>query len=218
MRGLLIKDYHLTIRNKQLFLVLAAIGMLMIITGNNPSFLVSYISLVSAMMVLTTITYDEFDKSMAFLLTMPVNRQQYVREKYIFGVLCTFTGWLVSTIVAVTYQFFSRTDTSWNELILPVLIFLYLALMMLLLMIPVQLKFGGDNGKVVIMAFVIAVLVISTVVTKVCAHFQINPLQILQSIMLSNKLFIGVLVVILHLTLIVISYGGSLKIIHKKEF
>lgn len=218
MRGLLIKDYHLTVRNKQLFLVLAAIGVLMIITGNNPSFLVSYISLVSAMMVLTTITYDEFDKSMAFLLTMPVSRHQYVREKYIFGVLCTFIGWLLSTIVAVSYQGFIHTDISWNEFILPILIFLYLGLIMLLLMIPVQLKFGGDNGKVVILAFVIIVIVISTLITKVCAHYQFNPLQLLQSTILSNKLFLGVFAVILHLVLIVISYECSLKIVLKKEF
>ncbi|MGI6070595.1 MAG: ABC-2 transporter permease [Blautia sp.] len=218
MRGLLVKDYRLTVKNKKLFFVFGCIGFLMLFTGDNPSFLASYISIVSAMMVLTTITYDEFDRSIAYLLTMPANRRIYVREKYLFGIICTFIGWVTSSLVVILYQVVVKTNYPWNEILLPLLIFLYLALMMLLLMVPVQIKFGGDNGKVVILAFVILIIVLSAVFGKAVSYFHIDLRLVLDTPVFSNKYLFGSLVALVHLFLIAVSYRSSMKIMEKKEF
>lgn len=218
MKGLLVKDYRLTMKNKRILIVFACIGFLMLFTTDNPSYLVSYLSIVSAMMVLTTITYDEFDNSISYLLTMPTTRKTYVREKYLFGVLCAFAGWLVSSIVVICYQLVAKTDHPWAEILLPLLIFLYLAWMMLLLMVPIQLKFGGDNGKIVLIAFVILVLICSELVSKAISYYHIDLRILLDNPVLMNPYLFGALIVLLHLFLITVSYRCSMRIIRRKEY
>ena len=42
-------------------------------------------TIVTAIFAITTISYDEFDNGLAFLMTLPVTRKQYVAEKYLLG-------------------------------------------------------------------------------------------------------------------------------------
>lgn len=42
-----------------------------------------------AMIAVGTLSYDETDNGLAFLMTLPVDRKTYVREKYLFILICT---------------------------------------------------------------------------------------------------------------------------------
>lgn len=70
MKGLLTKDMELIKGNIKNFLL---VYMIAIIVGSSagPSFLISYVSILAAVMSMNTITNDEMNHGMAFILTFP---------------------------------------------------------------------------------------------------------------------------------------------------
>ena len=85
MKGLLIKDLKLMKVQKNFFFMIFAVGIGMAVFTDNISFIIGYISVVSAMFTLSSISYDEFDNGSAFLFSLPISRKDYVMEKYMFG-------------------------------------------------------------------------------------------------------------------------------------
>lgn len=107
------------------------------------------------MLVLNTISVDEFDKSSVFLMTMPITKKMYVFEKYLFALLCSLSGWLISVIGCFIVQFDSMRET-----LIPALIILAILTAFQLFMLPLQLKFGGDQGRIVSLVFLACFVVI----------------------------------------------------------
>lgn len=84
MKGLFIKDLRL-IKNQRNFLItLALMFLVLIVTGVDASFFMGYVPFLLLIVTMSTITYDEQDNSMGFLMALPVSRQTYVLEKYLF--------------------------------------------------------------------------------------------------------------------------------------
>ena len=111
MRGLLMKDLQLMKVNKRMLFIIVALAVVMLVMGNSMnSFVIGYVTLVFAFQVLTTITYDEYDQSGAFLMTMPVTRMLYTLEKYVFAFLSMALGWGGVVVLSAVFQLVSKTD------------------------------------------------------------------------------------------------------------
>lgn len=76
------------------------VGIIFLITNEDLSMAVPYVTMMFSIFSLTTISYDEFDNGMSFLFTLPVNRVKYVVEKYIFGILVCLCGFRMISIFA----------------------------------------------------------------------------------------------------------------------
>ncbi len=86
MKGLLKKDWELLAGNYKTYGVVAAISLFyLFLGGNSVNFFVAYVTLIAVILVLNTISFDDFDHGMAFLMTLPIQRETYVLEKYVFG-------------------------------------------------------------------------------------------------------------------------------------
>ncbi len=60
MRGLIIKDLKL-LKSQRMFLIVVAAGsILFLINGSDPGFVFSYVSAMFSLLVITTISFDEF--------------------------------------------------------------------------------------------------------------------------------------------------------------
>lgn len=116
MKGLLIKDWKLLLRNQKSFLVIMSVMMVLYMAIGNPVFVISYTPMLCVFVALSTITYDMFDNGAAFLFSLPFSRKDYVREKYIFSGLITLTAWGISVLVAVGYSVVKGED--WKELLM----------------------------------------------------------------------------------------------------
>ena len=83
MKAMLIKDWKLMKGQKQfifiLFIFLAVFGA----TSNNLGFLISYMTLMATIFSISTISYDEYNNGMVYLLALPISRRKYVEEKYL---------------------------------------------------------------------------------------------------------------------------------------
>lgn len=163
MKGLLIKDFCLTCKNKKLIgiLVFMAVFMFVMQGEGMGGFIISFVTMLGGTLVLSTITIDEFDKSSMFLMTMPVKRSTYALEKYVFSFGCSLTCWVASTVICCII---GRKEVV--ETVLMAVTLLFIISLFQMLMIPVQLKFGGENGRMVLMGMVIAIFGLALIVRK----------------------------------------------------
>lgn len=84
MKGLLIKDLYYVFQRKQTLLIFLIVSLILGFT-NEGSFLVGYMTLLGTIISLSTISYDNADNGMPFLMTLPISRKEYALSKYVFG-------------------------------------------------------------------------------------------------------------------------------------
>lgn len=114
MKGLLIKDFKLLKGQKNFFMTITAISIIMIIVSPGTSFPIGFLGFVGALFSLSSISYDEFDNGNAFLFSLPITRKDYVLEKYIFGLISGIMFLLLGTVISLVVIGITKTG-SFNE-------------------------------------------------------------------------------------------------------
>lgn len=214
MRGLLMKDLQLMKVNKRMLFIIVALAVVMLVMGNSMnSFVIGYVTLVFAFQVLTTITYDEYDHSSAFLMTMPVTRTLYTLEKYVFAFFSMAVGWGGVVVLSAVFQLVSKTEGDWIEWLVGAIAVLAVALVLLAISIPVQLRFGGENGRIVIMTIVVVCVVAVFLFSKV-----IDIELVLDQFFGRLSAYAIPVVIAILVVLYLVSICVSLRIIKKKEY
>ncbi len=217
MKGLLIKDLKLMKVQKNFFFMIFAVGIGMAVFTDNISFIIGYISVVSAMFTLSSISYDEFDNGSAFLFSLPISRKDYVMEKYMFGLIISGASLSLSTLVAVGAAMIRRINLV-SETLVTASGVLAVLLGMLAVMIPVVLKYGGEKGRVAIIGFIGVIFVIGLLAVKGAKLLKLDFTELAGKLAsLQFKTVFGILIAAAAAALL-ISYRISLKIMEKREF
>ena len=152
MKGLFVKDIELMKQQKQFFIMVVVMGVILNLTGSvSVSFAAGYFTIVTAIFAITTISYDEFDNGLAFLMTLPVTRKQYVAEKYLLGAGLTAVAWGIATITGVICKGVAELQGCLSETIIGSLIYIPLALLMLAVSLPLVIHFGAEKGRYIAM-------------------------------------------------------------------
>lgn len=150
MSGLLVKDFRLMFQRKQFFLLILVItaGLLF---NSDYNFIFSYLTVIAAMVSLNTLSYDEAENGYAFLMTMPVERKNYVRGKYLFGLFCGILGWAAGAAVCAAGVLLKMPAVEHFSCrnIIETLLNIAVGLLILDIALPLQLKFGGEKGRLV---------------------------------------------------------------------
>lgn len=141
MRGLLIKDYHLLTGRRNFFLMVIALGIIFIGVYENPAFPVGYMTILMTIFSMSTISYDEFENGMAFLMTLPVGRKCYVREKYVFSILCAGITAVLSTILTIVIAAGRNAGIDYKETVMIGICIIGVAVLIVSVMIPIEIKF-----------------------------------------------------------------------------
>ena len=151
MAGLMEKDFRILLQRKQAFLVFLVIAVLLSVTQGGAG-VVGYLPFISAMLAVSTISYDEFDNGYPFLFTLPITRKSYVAEKYIFCFLTVFCSWIFSVILYVAIDKLQGGATPVSEMLFVSILLLLIAIVLMDVMVAVQLKYGSERSRVVIIA------------------------------------------------------------------
>ena len=151
MAGLMEKDFRILLQRKQAFLVFLVIAILLSVTQGGAG-VVGYLPFISAMLAVSTISYDEFDNGYPFLFTLPITRKSYVAEKYIFCFLTVFCSWIFSVILYVVIDKLQGGETPVSEMLSVSILLLLIAVVLMDVMVAVQLKYGSERSRVVIIA------------------------------------------------------------------
>lgn len=216
MKGLLIKDFCLMkemIKFLGLVVIISAF-LLMSGKGDNVSFVMGYISILFSFLVMNTISYDEMDKGYSFLMTLPVSRKQYVLEKYIFGAVTGICGIGIGMLMCTVYVSFAGGYTS-RDLLIYTGAFCCLLFLVDAMMIPIQIKFGAEKGRYVLIGAIMAIALLSYGLYSVDKTFQMDlGGKVNWLVSQSWSWMAGVIFILFIMT---VSYFISCTIMRKKE-
>ncbi|WP_373486195.1 ABC-2 transporter permease [Acetobacterium malicum] len=206
MKGLILKDLlNLKSTFKMLGVMMLFFAVVFIPQGNG--FIFGMIILMFAMMVVTTISYDDLAKWDAYALTMPVTRKEMVLSKYLVMTILNTLGAVLSLIVGIVGSVIMRQ--SFDLEILAIIGSIYLvAFIFGSVIIPLIYKFGTEKAR--LMLFLCALL--PTALILLVEQFNV-PLPIIGNPWIYLFLLIGFSV-----AGVILSYLISLKIYSQKEF
>lgn len=218
MKGMLVKDFCILKLQKNAVLVLLAVCMVFTVFMRSPTYIVNLFPMYGFILVLGTLTYDEFDRGYSFLFTLPVSRRGYVKEKYVFGLLFCGGIWILSVLISLIYVWITKEIPIDDALIVNYAVSIIVILVFMGISIPVQLKYGNEKGRLAVAAIGVggfAVIVGGSQLVKV---FDIDTTAALQRIEKMGAGTVGVIGGIVSVILMVISYKISVRIMEKKEF
>lgn len=217
MRGLLVKDIRLLANQKQFFIMIVLISVMLAGTGQDLLFIISYITMLSAFFTVSTINYDEFNNGFAFLFTMPVSRRGYAMEKYLFALAMGGVAWAVSTVFSGIYL--SQTDPAWNggEWMLAALEIFMILGVIVAVMLPIQLKFGVEKSRAAMVIFALVLMAVLMLAGKIKEFISPEWMMKLSSL---NVSMMGIFVsgVVIFAAALLISINISVRIMEKKQF
>ena len=150
MAGLFEKDIRLIMQRKNVLMILMLLSVFLAYTQEG-TFIVSYLPAVATIMIIGTMSYDELDNGYRFLLTLPVTTRIYVIEKYIFCVAGIFMSWILAVVL---YFFMGVLHGNKINIVsdITMLVRFFIAIEALVFIIlPMQIKFGIDKSRVVIL-------------------------------------------------------------------
>ncbi len=216
MSGLITKDIRQLLQRKEQFLLFVIMAAFMGFALDG-TFVIGYVTLLGSTLALGTLSYDELDNGLTFIMTLPIKRKTFVTEKYLFCFATACVFWVLAYvvyIVAKTVRHIPMDPVSE----LPVAIAFLPAMMIITsVMIPIQLKFGSQRSRVIMMVLFGGVAVIILMFSDffgtdnrlaVFVNFldSINPMIVVRGLLSLCAIFILVSALI------------SVKVIEKKEF
>ncbi|MDY3080267.1 MAG: ABC-2 transporter permease [Oscillospiraceae bacterium] len=213
MKGLLVKDFKLMKVQKNFYFLLIAIFIVFEILNYDVSFAIGFVNFATSMFTLSTISYDEFDNGSAFLFTLPISRKSYVAEKYVLALLLSLGSWAITVLLAIVL-----TKSQVSETLVPAVIIFIAVLVLQAVMLPIQIKFGGEKGRIALIAVVSLLALVCIGIGKLLEMLGVDiftALDHLPSVSTGVLLIIAAAVVAV---ILLISMQISISIMNKKEF
>ncbi len=217
MAGLVEKDIRLLLKRKETIIIFLAISFLLGFTTDG-NFVISYLTILCTIFTVSTISYDEFDNGYTFLMTLPIDCKTYVAEKYAFCIGSGFIAWIFAVIFFLVTGVVKGDAINLSEDMMMAVVFIPVYIIMLCVMIPIQLKYGGEKSRIVLLVLWGIIALIGFLGAKVLAglHISIDGLvKILDQI---PEIVFGILGIAITVVIVVISFVCSRKIMEKKEY
>lgn len=215
MKGLLIKDSRLLLQQKSFLVVVIGLACAFTILNLDSFFAVGYCTFMLAFVAVGTISYDDTGNGLAYILTWPVSRKQYVMEKYLFCGIAGSVTWLVVTVLAGAFQAVKTPDFSMTDFMVPSLVILFIVLLSMGVMLPIQLKFGTERGRIVTFLMLIGLVGGIGFVEQLAPQINLAVLAI--DIDKISPFVVGIFAVLLLIITVTVSMRISMGIIRKKE-
>ena len=224
MAGLLIKDYYLIMANKKMYAVFALIAICFasIGKGESAAMAVTYFTMILGMSVLRTITYDEYDHSIVHLMTLPIQRKDYAIEKCVFSFLSLIISWIIGVLLITVTLFVKGVSIEWNSWILSNMVILFIMTFLVAVMIPIQIKFGGENGKMVVIGVILVTFILAFGISQLLIYLKIDLGAILNKIenIMDKMHWLPIMMIGLVAMIAIFSLSGlvSYYVVRKKEY
>ena len=214
MRGLLEKDIRLLLHSKQTFLCFIAITIILGVTQKN-TFVLGYSTFLMAALLVSTLSYDEMNHGLAFLFTLPIDRKMYVREKYLLCIGGSFIAWFIALVLYLIVMVVSNSHIVFSEELVKGVDFLPIGILYLSLLLPLQLKFGVEKSRLVVVG--VSVFVGSMIYFLADKSEILDGNVIVSAFGLVGDVAVDVIGLVVAGCLALVSYLCSCRIMKKKE-
>ena len=216
MLGLLVKDLRIALTRKYALLIILVIALIMGTSMEGP-FIIGYVTMIALMLAVGTIIYDEMDNGYDFMMTMPLTRKTYVREKYLFCLLSALVAWLVGAILTCAAYIIRQNASALLEVIPISLVLIPVLFILPAVMIPLQLKLGAERSRIatyIIFGFIAGLIFMG----KKLLDESDLPAKIEPALNSFPPVTVVVAITAFGLLVAFISYLCSVRIMMKKEF
>ncbi|HOA80490.1 MAG TPA: ABC-2 transporter permease [Defluviitaleaceae bacterium] len=214
MAGLFEKDIRLLLRRKQTLVLFLALAVVIGFTQEG-TFILGYLPFLGMMLTISTISYDEIDNGYTFLMTLPIDTKTYVKEKYLLCLSGTFISWIFAVVLYFASKFLRETNIVIANEVPIIVSFLPVLLLAMAIMIPIQLKFGAEKSRIVLLIIFGITAILSFLFEKVIGAERINSMIIKLDNL--NGTVIGVSATLFVILAAIISYVISCKVMQNKE-
>ncbi|MCM1183846.1 MAG: ABC-2 transporter permease [Roseburia sp.] len=221
MRGLLIKDFKMLLIQKMFLLITAGVMVALFFTNEGMliGYVVSYMTVMGAVLVVSSLSYDEMDNCMAFLVTLPTGRVSYVRSKYLFGLAVMLGMWGITLVLGCLFQRILWRNGDVTEILLTSSAMLVVGALIIAVMIPVALIFGTAKCRLVILMMVAVVYgVVFLATTKLEALRNIPLEEIFSAFFGQGTAALFWECFLAMLALLGVSYAVSARHMKRKQF
>lgn len=215
MKGLIKKDLLLLKSQLKSYLVIVIVFAIVSFMSNDNTF-ITLLPILGVMLIISTLSFDNYYKWDAFALTLPLSRKDNVKSKYALAVLITLTFVILATIILIAFNTIKGLPINAFNILTLMCGSLLGASIATSISLPLMYKFGSENGR---MIMIVAVFAIGGGIVGIAellnSYFDQAFLNSALTFISTNILAIMILVMIV---LLLFSYFLTLKIYMRKEF
>lgn len=208
MLGLVYKDLMVMRRTLLLYGAMGIVYGIIAIYGDQYGMVFALMMIVSAMVPVSAISYDERSKWDKIVNTMPLSRKEIVLSKYVLAILLTAIS---SVIIFAFYMLVPEMpleEKAVTTAVMAMMAMLYQAALM-----PVMFKFGSEKGR----TMMLAILFVPAVLIFAIGEMNIIDVNAAISFLERNEAMIPYLMVGFVLAIYSLSMALSVKIYEKKD-
>ena len=216
IKGLLKKDLYNLSSYKTTLIIIILFCAIAIIGTDAINIAPTVICAIVGMISLSTFSYDEISKSNKYILTLPTNRKEIVKEKYILAIGATILGGLLGillTIIVVNIMNYLRPENiiniDYETLITTAIGGISCISLLQSIQIPSIFKWGAEKGRI---QMFISLFIIIAVIGGI--YFLITKSNINVNIEMLGD-FINKFGIIILIALMIVMYFVSYKIAYK---
>ena len=217
MKGLFEKDIRLVLQKKA-FLFLIMIIAVALSFSMDDSFAVSYVTMIGMVLAITTLSYDEYDNGMPFLMTLPVSRKGYAAEKQIFSYLILIGCWILGILLQLGCFAIQDKMPDPLEFIESSLLYLGIFIIVLAILIPLELHFGMEKSRIAMFIIFGASFAIGMLGSKIGAAVNIDITPLIRTVKSIPTAVLGAIGAGIVLFFMVMSFLLTGAIMKKKEY
>lgn len=216
MKGLIIKDLCV-IKNQMRSLLLILVFFVFIsIINKDATFTLFLVPFYMIMILITTFSYDEFNKWDCYCNSLPLSRKEIVKAKYLLfnatSLIVLVLGILASIIVPNFIE-----NTTFESIYASIIGVAFGICLVISLLIPFYYKFGSQKGRIMLFLTITILALIIGIITSLDIFNNVELMNIINSL---NNLSLGMftlLLIIVTVIIMTISYYISVRIYNNKE-
>ena len=217
MKGLMEKDIRLILQKKKYYLILMCCAVF-ISFAMDSLFIISYLTMIGLLLALSTVSLDEADNGLSFIMTMPVSRRDYAVEKHLFGYLTLIVALVIGIILQFVTGIVQKQDLQLNDTVSAAVLYLGIFAVILSIMIPIEIHFGIEKSRIAMFVIFGVCFAIGILGGKIAAALNIDLTPAIATIKsISTPVLIacgaGAGIVIIVLSILI-----TIRIMNKKEF
>lgn len=203
MKGLIIKDILNLKKQAKIMIVLLVVYLLISIKAADSDFFGGVVMMISAMLPITALSYDERAKWDSYALSMPVSRKQMVASKYILSIIFCFLAFVLNII----YKFIFSSQTA-SEIFVIAGAFIVIGLFYTALLMPFVFYFGTEKARFILMIFLAIPMVLVTIFAN--SNMAMDETKLIEILLY--------VLPALSVLMFIVSFFISVKIYENKEF
>ena len=202
MKGLIRKDLELVMLQKNFFFIMVGAGLCM--SSLALYTMIMFMCYMFGSLLIGTISYDELDNGIPYIMCLPIKRNEYVKEKFLMTFVMIMGGYILGIVASVIIMVIGgKLDIL---LLLESVILVPLAYLLAVMQIPIRLKYGQEKARLLNIVTMMILMIGSSLLFVSMGGADIQ---------LWMMIAIGVVLII---ALIYFLYKLSIVIVEKKEY